>query len=213
MQKKSVDVALKELNENGVFEGYASVFGVKDRDRDVVMKGAFAKSLEKWAHRGKKPPVLWQHKASEPIGFFSEMFEDDVGLYVKGQLLVDDIAQARAAYSLIKANAISGLSIGYMIEQRQKGADGVCLLEQLDLMEVSIVSTPANPEAVIGQVKQFAGDVMPSASELEAFLCEAGLSVKTAKQIVAHGVKSPTRDDEVQTAAEEALRILKSIRV
>lgn len=32
--------------------------------------------------------MLWQHQMDEPIGVYTEMKEDDVGLYVKGRLLI-----------------------------------------------------------------------------------------------------------------------------
>jgi len=65
------------------------VFGVVDSYSDVVVRGAFTSSLSRWKEKGRLPAMLWQHQMSEPIGIYTEMREDDVGLYVKGRLLIE----------------------------------------------------------------------------------------------------------------------------
>ena len=89
-QRLDVPLSLKSVSDSGEFEGYGSVFGVKDSHDDVVMSGAFAASLRAWSDRKALPALLWQHRMDEPIGVYTEMKEDDVGLYVRGRLLIDD---------------------------------------------------------------------------------------------------------------------------
>lgn len=89
-QRLDVPLKLKSVSETGEFEGYGSVFGVKDSYGDIVVPGAFTKSLQTWKEKGRMPALLWQHQTAEPIGVYTEMKEDDVGLYVKGRLLIDD---------------------------------------------------------------------------------------------------------------------------
>ena len=48
---------IKSLDEGGFFEGYASVFGVQDSDGDVIVKGAFKKSLEAHKASGRMPKI------------------------------------------------------------------------------------------------------------------------------------------------------------
>ncbi|GJH59414.1 hypothetical protein ECZC03_48540 [Escherichia coli] len=61
----------------------------------------------------------------EPIGVYTEMKEDDVGLYVRGRLLVDDDPLAKRAHAHMKAGSLTGLSIGYILKDweydREKG--------------------------------------------------------------------------------------------
>lgn len=76
-QRLDVPLSLKSVSDSGEFEGYGSVFGVKDSHDDVVMSGAFAASLREWSDRKALPALLWQHRMDEPIGVYTEMKEDD----------------------------------------------------------------------------------------------------------------------------------------
>src|SRR5688572_6712609 len=102
-------LSLKSVGEEGRFAGYASVFGIVDKQRDIVQPGAFAKTIK---GRAQDIKLLWQHDFSEPVGVLTRMFEDTRGLYVEGRLLLE-VARARETYALLKAGAVSGLSIGY----------------------------------------------------------------------------------------------------
>lgn len=108
-QRLDVPLSLKSVSDSGEFEGYGSVFGVKDSHDDVVMSGAFAASLRAWSDRKALPALLWQHRMDEPIGVYTEMKEDDVGLYVRGRLLIDDDPLAKRAHAHMKAGSLSPL--------------------------------------------------------------------------------------------------------
>ncbi|MFA4974586.1 MAG: HK97 family phage prohead protease, partial [bacterium] len=108
MEHKTVPFEIKELTDLGVFEGYASVFGNVDAGGDVVERGAFAKTLKE---RGSKVRVCHQHDWKDVIGKPLELREDDRGLYVKAQLVLD-VQRAREDYALMKAGALTDLSIG-----------------------------------------------------------------------------------------------------
>lgn len=105
-QRLDVPLSLKSVSDSGEFEGYGSVFGVKDSHDDVVMSGAFAASLRTWSDRKALPALLWQHRMDEPIGVYTEMKEDDVGLYVRGRLLIDDDPLAKRAHAHMKAGSL-----------------------------------------------------------------------------------------------------------
>lgn len=150
-ERKRMAFALnvKSIDNDGRFAGYASVFDVVDNQRDVMMKGAFAATLKKGAGAVK---LLWQHQQDEPIGVFEKVFEDAYGLYVEGKLLLD-VQKAREAHALMKAGAVSGLSIGYSPVRYKISDEGVRLLAEVDLFEVSLVTFPANNAATITVVK------------------------------------------------------------
>ncbi len=151
-QQKQLDVhwQLKQLDEDGRFAGYASVFDVVDSQRDVMEKGAFASAVAKGAEQVK---LLWQHNMAEPVGVIRRLFEDARGLYVEGQLLMD-VARAREAYSLLKEGVVKGLSIGYSPTRYSYDPDsGVRYLKAVELWEVSLVTFPANEAAQISVVK------------------------------------------------------------
>src|SRR4051812_19009426 len=145
---------LKFLAETGTFEGYASVFNVVDSVHDKIAPGAFRDSLAQYHKEGRFPPLLWQHAAEEPIGAWREMHEDSHGLFVKGDLFINDIALAKEAYKLLKENVVTGLSIGYRTKEfHREQKNGVRVLTKLDLLEVSLVTFPANEMARVTGVK------------------------------------------------------------
>lgn len=183
---------IKSISDTGSFEGYGAVFGNIDSYGDIITRGAFQKSLA--AMKPSNCKMLWQHDTEKPIGVYTDIREDDNGLYVKGNLLISDVAQAREAYALLKANAIEGLSIGYTVNPggQKMGADGNTYLNDLKLWEVSIVTFPANPEANVESVKS-----IKSIKDYERFLRDAGFSKKQAVALSLHGFKSFARSDSV----------------
>ncbi len=144
----------------GHFEGYASVFNVVDRGNDLVLPGAFAKSLKDRGSQGIK--FLWQHDPKEPVGIVEEIYEDARGLYVRGRLILD-VERAREAYKLLGAGALDGLSIGFHTLKSRQRSDGVRLLSQVDLWEISLVTFPMNERARISSFKtDFIPDLIPA---------------------------------------------------
>lgn len=144
----------KHLREDGLFSGYASIFDLADSDRDIVERGAFSRSLRAFA----PVKLLWQHDTSEPIGLIHYIKEDAKGLYIEGKLLLD-VQRAREAHALLKAGALDGLSIGYRVKEYEiHPTTGNRHLRDLELMEISLVTFPANTHARVTQVKTLSGD-------------------------------------------------------
>lgn len=209
-QRLDIPLTVKSVGDSGEFEGYGSVFGVKDSYSDIIVPGAFAKSLAAWQEKGRLPALLWQHNMSEPIGIYTEMREDETGLYLKGRLLIDDDPLAKRAHAHMKAGSLSGLSIGYVLNDydydNQKDA---FILKEIDLWEVSLVTFPANDEARISDVKSLLerGETPPP-SKVEKALREVGFSGSQAKAFMAKGYSAITpREAE----ADEALESLKTL--
>lgn len=186
-------------DETGTFTGYGSIFGNVDSYGDIVERGAFVKHLANNPANSVK--LLWQHDTEQPIGVYDEIREDDHGLFVKGRLLVNEIAKAREAYALLKNGAISGLSIGYSINENGSYVKNNNLhLTDLKLWEISVVTFPANPIANVSGVK--AADSISSIRDFEKFLRDAGFSQSKAKAISAHGYKALESDAQRDVDAE-----------
>jgi hypothetical protein len=139
------------IDPDGVFEGYASLFGVPDLGKDVVMPGAFADSL---VRRGVGAiRMLWQHDAGQPIGRWLAIEEDRRGLRVRGKLNLA-VERARDVHALMREGALDGLSIGFRVERaRAERPTGLRRLEKLDLWEISIVTFPMLPGARVSALK------------------------------------------------------------
>lgn len=137
-------------------EGYAAAFGNIDGVGDIIHKGAFKNTI---VSRGPKIKFLWQHDQNEPIGKIVEMHEDDRGLFFKA--LISDTARGRDALALLNDKAIDSLSIGYDAmpgETDYTKQDGQTIrnLRSIRLWEISMVTFPANEEAVITGLKRAA---------------------------------------------------------
>lgn len=198
LASKSLDFAfnidVKAVGEDGVFEGYASVWNIVDQGGDSVQPGAFIAGLTQAKADGRLIPMLWQHDRTQPIGVWLDISEDTKGLYVKGQLLINDVPQARAAYALLKNKAIGGLSIGYRIPMGGAEEDskrrGVWLLKKVDLIEISLVTIPMLTQAKVTAVKNILDSgLVPTVREFEGFLRDAGFSREKATAIAS--VASP----------------------
>jgi HK97 family phage prohead protease len=128
------------IDDDGTVEGYASLFGEVDAARDMMMPGAFSRTLKS---RGlRRIPMLFQHDPSEPVGVWLELVEDFRGLRARGKL-IPDVARARELLALLRAGAIDGLSIGFRtVRGRIDPATRVRRILDLDLWEISIVTFP-----------------------------------------------------------------------
>jgi len=114
-QTRSFALNLASVGDDGMIEGYGSVFGVRDSYSDIVAPGAFKASLAAHKAAGTMPALLWQHDASEPIGVWVEVTEDQRGLRIKGRLAMET-ARGKEAHTLLKMGALNGLSIGFYYE-------------------------------------------------------------------------------------------------
>ena len=152
---KRAPLALQRIDAQGLFEGYASLFGVADLGRDIVLPGAFKKTLVRRDARQIK--MLWQHKASEPIGTWMVVKEDSRSLHVIGRLNLD-VSRAREVYSLMKEGAVDGLSIGFRAAKALRDkSSGLRRLAEIDLWEISLVTFPMLPQARVKAVKAHGG--------------------------------------------------------
>ncbi|MFT4172816.1 MAG: HK97 family phage prohead protease [Rhodocyclaceae bacterium] len=203
----------KAVNEDGLFSGYGSVFGVVDSYREVVVPGAFTESLAELADKGRALPILWQHRSGEPIGDWKSLKEDATGLKGDGALWLDDAPYAKVAYRGMKARAITGLSIGYYVrEDSYDEKTRIRTLKRLELVEVSIVTVPANDEARIEAVKsRIAHGELPTLSDFEGLLREAGFSKSQAAIIANRGLKHLLQSESGGTASN-ASRLLDSLK-
>jgi HK97 family phage prohead protease len=212
LKVRDFDLELKEIGDDGTFNGYGSVFGVVDSYQEVVKRGAFKESLRELKAKGRPVPVLWQHRTAEPIGAWSELREDERGLFGAGELLIQDVAQAKEAHALMKRRVVTGLSIGYWVrESSYDEVTGIRTLTKLDLVEISLVTFPANDDARVEAVKfKLAHGELPTDREFEKFLREAGFSKTRAAGVVSHGLAElRRRESEREPTTDPSLKALR----
>jgi HK97 family phage prohead protease len=139
---------LIDADENaGIIKGYASIFGNKDSDNDIIMKGAYKKTLSENSERVK---YLYQHDMALPIGKMQELYEDE-----KGLMFVAKIAQTQLGkdvIELMKAGIITENSVG-ILPLKGKEQSGYREITEVKLYEISAVTLAANDQAKILDVK------------------------------------------------------------
>lgn len=216
LNRKSFAFEMKAADgESGTFEGYGNVFGVLDSYNDIVAPGAFTDTLAATAAAGRTIPVLWQHDMRSPIGVYTSLEQDHMGLKVSGQLAVPQVQQANEALALMKMRAITDMSIGYYTRASSYDEEtGITTLTKVDLVEVSLVTLGACPTAQISAVKARidAGDFL-TLREFEELLREQGYSKAAAARIAERGYKSFAAEDSADKTAAELLSILNNFKV
>ena len=180
-------------SDQGVFEGYASVFNNTDLGNDVIKTGAFTKSIRR---RKNSIKLLWQHQSDNPIGVFDSIKEDEKGLYVKGRLVRH--GQGEVAYELLKMGALDGMSIGFRVNPNKVSYDKRTrkrVIEEVDLMEISLVTFPMNQLAKVEKVKS-EGEGTTIREWERLFREEIGLSRSDAKIAAGAAIDGLSRKSE-----------------
>lgn len=207
-------LAQDETDQAMTFSGYGAVFGNVDSYGDVIVKGAFKNTLSEAKKSGNWPAMLMQHGGwgmaaddMTPVGIWTDMEEDDIGLKVSGKLA--DTARGREVYGLLKMTprpAISGMSIGYIAKEFVVGTkpdEPRRTLKKIELMEVSLVTFPANGKARVQAVKSGL-----TIRDAERCLRDAGFSRTEAKAILAQGFKA---SEDLREAVDDAADLAGSL--
>ena len=161
--------------DNFTFEGYASTFNNVDHGDDIVIRGAFSNSLTK----NSQVPILWQHQMSEVIGVSVQLYEDDKGLFIKGNLPKDDTLVSGRIIPQMKVGSIKEMSIGFFTKNYDRAKDGIRLLKEIDLFEVSLVTKAMNSQALVTGFKSF-----ETLRDIEQTLKDNGFSSNEAKTLI-----------------------------
>ena len=139
-------------SDEGVFEGYAAIFNERNGHNEIVIPGAFKRTLAEHKARGIMPPMLLHHDRSKLAGVWTEMREDAKGLFVRGQFAMKT-ADGAGAYELARMAALSGISIGFRERGSRMNPDGTLVLTDIDLVEASLVALPSADNARIKSVR------------------------------------------------------------
>jgi HK97 family phage prohead protease len=183
LETKFAKLEERAVKDDGTFSGYASKFNMVDQDGDIVLPGAFTKTLS-----ARQPKMLWGHDTNKPIGLWDVVEVDSVGLRVEGKLLLTT-AMGRETYELMKAGVVDGMSIGYLTRKSETRGGNRGLIE-VDLYEISVVTFPMLEAAKIESVKSIndvilatktSGDFAPLKRAVEGALRDAGFPAWLAK--------------------------------
>lgn len=138
-------------------KGFASIFGNIDNEGDIVLPGAFTRSLAEIGP-GMKIPIFWEHegvrKSGLPIGHTTFLEENSRGLFYRG--IIVPTSKGLDVHMLIEAGSVDESSFAFgIIDQEISG--GIRNLKELKITEISVVTWGANSEASV-EVAQLASE-------------------------------------------------------
>lgn len=145
-------VVTKDAGDECIIAGYANT-STKDRVGDVVIPSAFEKSLETYM---KNPVLLANHDWEDPVGVTIEArIDEEKGLWIKAR-----ISDTRSdVKTLVREKCLRTFSIGYNeIDADYDESTKTKYVKDLELLEISIVTVPANAEAMFDVFDQKAED-------------------------------------------------------
>lgn len=147
-----VEKAVQDPKEPIRIQGYANTIS-KDRYGDVIPSTAWNEAaLENYR---KNPIILAFHDHSHPIGVCDGVEVDEKGLKISAKIS----AAAKDVYQLIKDGVLKAFSVGFIVKDAAYDqVTDIFVIKELELLEVSVVSVPANQDSVFDLAKAFSSD-------------------------------------------------------
>ena len=188
IEQKNINTsAVKDVDvKKGIVTGYLSDFDTKDYDGDIIVKGAYKKTIQE-----RTQYFLNQHNWYQPHGFFSVLEEDTKGLYFESNPLIGT-SYSQDALKLYEAGIIKEHSVGFItIKDEYSQKDNARIIKEIKLLEGSNVTLGANPNTPFTGFKSMTMD-------------ETNDQVKRIVKMLRNG----TLTDETFTLLEIALKQL-----
>ena len=191
------------------FSGYASTFNGLDTYGDRILPGAYDSVVKSIAAGAARMPKMFiNHKAWElPIGKWTVLSQDGVGLKVHGELTPGNPAAASVRASM-EHGTVDGLSIGFRLLKgdtevvQEKGQDIRLIKNISELVEISVVTFPADEDARVDPTSlKSAVETIETIRDLEAFLRDAGLPRSLAKAAAGQAKRIFDRRDVGETVS------------
>ena len=155
MKYKTVEL---KATDNGSIEGYFSTYEkTPDSYGDIIEPGAFTETLEKRKESGHPFPLCFNHDFSAVIGAVDEVKDTEKGPFIRAHFLNTELAQD--VRKMLQSGAIYQFSFAYDIlgarqpDEEEEKAGVTNVLTKLEVFEISVVTVPANQNAVATEVK------------------------------------------------------------
>lgn len=150
------DFSVKGVSDNKTLKiaGYANTAD-KDRTGDIVLPEAWTKGVDNFR---RNPILLYQHDHGKPIGRVSNIRVDKKGIFVEAS--VSDAAESQhGVKTLIRDGVLKSFSVGFKVKDAtyDKISD-IFYIKDLELLEISVVSVPANQNSLFSVRKSFEND-------------------------------------------------------
>lgn len=146
----SIDAVKSFDVESRTVSGYLIKWDVKDSYDDIIRKGATLKSIKEHGVDSTSPQkiiFLYMHDMAQPIGSFTKLEEDPIGLYFEAE--IDNIPLGDQVLTQYASGTLNQHSIGfrYIWDKTEYDSEtDTYYLYEIQLLEGSVVSIGANPE-------------------------------------------------------------------
>lgn len=176
---KGINASFKDADvRQGIVTGYLSHFDSKDSDGDVITKGAYSKTI---SERGPKASnlikYLLDHKKDHAIGVFTELKEDNVGLYYEAKIGTHNAGVDFV--KMVESSIINQHSVGFSSIKEQQKSDAN-YINEIKLYEGSALQfLGANSNTPITGIKEWSEEL----NSLEKALKLGMLTDETYKEI------------------------------
>lgn len=144
--------------ENGTIEGYFSTYDkTPDSYGDIIEPGAFTETIKKREESGHPFPLCFNHDFSAVIGAVDSVEDTEKGPFIRAHFL--DTNQAQDVRKMLQSGAIYQFSFAYDVlgsrrpDEEEEKAGVTNVLTKLEVFEISVVTVPANQNAVATEVK------------------------------------------------------------
>jgi HK97 family phage prohead protease len=197
---------------SGEVEGYAATFGNVDLQGDMILKGAFKRTLDHWASAKGRIPLVDGHMAADTerlLGSVASAKEDAVGLRFRA--VFSEVQRAQDARRKAIEGHLTGVSIGWLPDPGvpdaitfQEGSQGIVrVLKAIRLLEISLTPIPANPEATLTAAKTAIGPHSTGTTDSgrwDAAANERRLPNSAAALRAAHAWREPGADPDAKSS-------------
>lgn len=153
---KSFNLEVKDVDtKQGIVSGYFSAFGNVDSDGDIMMPGAFKRSIQDWGPEGKgRIKHLLNHDPSKPLGKIQVLKEDEYGLYYESKVGTHTLG--KDYIKMIESGLIAEHSIGFKTLREQKADNGNQIHEVMLFEGSSLTAWGANEATPLIGMKNIA---------------------------------------------------------
>ncbi len=149
---------MKAKDDNGTIAGYFSTYEKSpDSYGDIIEPGAFTNTLAKRKETGHPFPLCFNHDFDKIIGVVDLVEEREKGAYIEAHFLDTELAQDVRKF--VQSGAVYQFSFAYDVlknrePSKEEKANGVMnVLQEVEVFEISVVTVPANQNAVVTEVK------------------------------------------------------------
>lgn len=154
MMTKGVAQGFKDVDvKQGIVTGYFAHFGSKDSDGDIIVEGAFAKSIRENGPKSNNPRIkhLLDHNKKNAVATILDLKEDSFGLYYESK--AGRHTAGRDFLLMVEDGIITEHSHGYITLKEQQKSDANYIYENMLLEGSSLQFWGANQNTPVTGIK------------------------------------------------------------